>query len=124
MVLVITVGPLALLRSPAPAGLRDGIAYCEPEFNTGPEGMARLSDLQNSSPRIQALELTGTGESSADFGFVGFDSVIGLLTYDRRLTRIWLNAVSAEGDQAALAATLAEARRLSSDPAYAPCAIH
>lgn len=44
LVLLLTVGPLALLRSPAPAGYANGIAVCEPEYNPGPAGTA-LADF-------------------------------------------------------------------------------
>lgn len=124
VVLLITVGPLALLRSPAPAGQNDGIAYCAPEYNPGPEGVARLSAIQDSSPLITLRNEQEGWQADTELDVESLNGISGLLTYDSRLTRFWLDAVAESGVRGAIPATVEEARRLSSNPAYSPCSIH
>lgn len=51
-----------------------------------------------------------------------FGNVGGLMSYDAGLTRFWFDAIIELGESGAITATVAEARRRSSEPGYAPCA--
>ena len=120
-ILLLTIGPLTLLRSPAPAGYVNDIAVCEPEYNPGPAGIAQAekneSYLEESDSLIQLLANSDDSDVSI------FNSMGGLLTYDLNLARFWMDAIVESGEQGAVSATVAEARRRSSDSSYQPCVI-
>jgi hypothetical protein len=82
-ILLLTIGPLTLLRSPAPAGYVNDIAVCEPEYNPGPAGIAQAekneSYLEESDSLIQLLANSDDSDVSI------FNSMGGLLTYDLNL---------------------------------------
>lgn len=126
LVLMLTLGPLTLLRSPAPVAHVNGIAVCEPEYNPGPAGMALRQDAAPHRTHWLQLEqnpdyLSALADPQSEAS--AFKGMAGLLSYDANLARLWLEASAASGELAAVSATVAEAQRLSRDPRYAPCVI-
>lgn len=86
-------------------------------------GYRRMGDSQNAIRMEQLYEDYTRRRSDPESDASVFNSMGGLLTYDLNLSRFWLDAIVQYGEQGAMSATVAEARRLSSDPSYAPCVI-
>ncbi len=120
LVPLLTVAPFILFRSPAPVGIENGIAVCDPEYNPGPQAEATEEPEKSYREYLERLDqiLPEDNSDKAAFTVVG-----GLLSYDRNLARIWLDAIGQHTAEDAVSAIVEEARRLSSNPDYAPCVV-
>lgn len=52
-----------------------------------------------------------------------FNTVSSLMSYDADLNEYWIDSIIELGEEGAMKATVAEAKRLSGNPDYAPCVI-
>lgn len=84
-------------------------------------GHRRAGNRAESERFLSIYEQNERERRAPDSAYSAFGTTGGLMSYDSSLTRYWFDAIIEVGESQAILDTVAEARRRSSDPSYAPC---